>query len=660
MYHPVSASGLLFLNTSPNTHLLYIGSYDPAWVIISILLSILASYAALNAATRIEYQLDKSSKLIWAVVSAITLGFGVWGMHFIGMLALHLPCGIYYDPLTTLLSILPGMLASGIALGVVWNYGSNRVTPFVSSILLGAGIGTMHYTGMAAMRLEGFVGYDPLLFVVSIVVAVMFSYLALRVKNGLVCQNNHNNLLIAVILGLAVSAMHYTAMSASYFVRDEGNTVPGAVFSSDTIAVLIVLATVFLALSVSTLVSFSRSREVTKQLRDSEERWKFALEGSGDSVWDWNPQTDNILFTKRWQEIIGCDEHAIPKKGTAWVANAHPDDQALIWSAWENYMIGKQSSFKVEFRMPSADMPWKWILARGKLVSQDKEGKPLRVIGTLTDISETKSLQIQLSQAQKLEAIGQLASGIAHEINTPIQFIGDNLSALHDNFIDIKAYQQELTASADETVRVFVEGLQEKYDFEYILDDSPKAIQQAKDGIERVAEIVKAMKTFAHVDVSQSKQPINLHDALNNALIISRNTYKYHAEIETDFATDIDMIECYPNELNQVFLNLIVNAAHAIEEKHCGMGLIRLTTRKLDDSIEILIADNGAGISEENREKVFNLFFTTKEIGKGTGQGLSLSHSIIVDKHQGKLFFESAVGAGTVFHIQLPSQQNHA
>lgn len=638
--------------------MLYIGAYDPGWVVISILLSIFASYAALNAASRIEHQRDKLSRLAWTLISAITMGFGVWGMHFIGMLALHMPCGIYYDPLTTLLSLLPGILASGVALGLVWNHGGKRLSPFVGSNLLGAGIGAMHYAGMAAMRLEGYVAYDPLLFGLSIMVAITLSYLALRVKNELVCRNIHCNIWIAAIMGLAISGMHYIAMSAAYFVRDPGSTVPKSVFSPDTLAVLIALATIFLALTVSTLASASRNREVTKQLRDSEARWKFALEGSGDCVWDWNPQTDDIEFTHRWREIIGCDEHEVPKKGTAWVETCHPDDRAAVWSAWEHYMLGDQPSFTVEMRMPSADMPWKWILARGKLVSRDEAGKPLRVIGTLSDISATKNLQDQLNQAQKLEAIGQLASGVAHEINTPIQFIGDNLTALRDNFNDIIAYQQELRATAEDDCKHLLDSLGDKYDLAFILEDSPKAIEQSKDGIDRVAEIVKAMKTFAHVEAAAQSQRINLHEALNNALIISRNSYKYHAEVETDFSADVGTIECYPSELNQVFINLLVNAAHAIEEKRAGMGKIRVVTRKLDGWIEILIEDNGAGISEENRNKVFNLFFTTKGVGKGTGQGLSLSYSIIVDKHQGKLFFESAVGIGTTFHIQLPDSMN--
>ncbi len=278
----------------------------------------------------------------------------------------------------------------------------------------------------------------------------------------------------------------------------------------------------------------------------------------------------------------------------------------------------------------------------------------LQFFEVIDDIAESKSMQAQLAQAQKLEAIGQLAAGVAHEINTPIQYIGDNLSAVQGYMADIMAYQQSLSALADQHLKPQLDALASQHDLPFILEDAPKALQQAYEGVERVTEIVKAMKSFSHVEASQSKQAINLHEALNNTLIISRNNTKYIAEIETDYAADVGFIECYPSELNQVFLNLIINAAHAIEEKQAGMGKIRIVTRKLDDSVEILISDNGAGIPEQIREKVFNLFFTTKKVGKGTGQGLSLSHSIIVEKHQGKLFFESSPGIGTTFHVQLP------
>lgn len=274
--------------------------------------------------------------------------------------------------------------------------------------------------------------------------------------------------------------------------------------------------------------------------------------------------------------------------------------------------------------------------------------------GFIDDITETKMLATQLMQAQKLEAIGQLASGIAHEINTPIQYIGDNLSALQTNFSEIIACQIKLHEIAEPEFKAQLDQLIEQHDLEFILEDSPKAIKQAKEGVERVAEIVRAMKSFSHIDSSQSKQQADLHECLRNALTISRNSYKYIAEITTEFADDIRYIECFPSELNQVFLNLIINAAHAIEEKQNGVGLIKVKTRKLANMVEISIQDNGAGIDPAIQEKVFNIFFTTKEVGKGTGQGLSLSHSIVVERHHGKLFFESTQGMGTTFFIQLP------
>lgn len=274
--------------------------------------------------------------------------------------------------------------------------------------------------------------------------------------------------------------------------------------------------------------------------------------------------------------------------------------------------------------------------------------------GVIDDISDTKALHNQLIQAQKLEAIGQLASGVAHEINTPIQYIGDNLSALNQYIADLLAYQQGINQLIPDDLKPQLEKLAEDHDLAFILEDSPNAIRQSLEGVERVAEIVKAMKAFSHMETAQGRQAINLHEALNSALTICRNGYKHIAKVETDYADDIGVIECYANQLNQVFLNLIVNAAHAIEESQKEHGLIRIATRKRGDQVEIQIQDNGAGIPKPIQDKVFNLFFTTKPVGKGTGQGLSLAHSIIVEKHRGQLFFESEAGVGTTFHILLP------
>ncbi len=253
---------LEFLPVPPDASLIYEGSYNPTWVIISVLLAILASYAALSASNRIKSLHNTTSRLTWALISALTLGVGIWSMHFIGMLALNLPCVIEYDPFITLISIVPAILAGGVALGLAW-HGETRLSIGVRSVLLGAGIGTMHYTGMAAMRLDGFVRYDPSLFALSIFVAIALSYLALHVKDSL---KQPHDALAAVILGAAVSGMHYTAMTAAYFVRGDGAALPATVFTTNTLAIAVALTTAFLALGALALAAISRNREMTDQL----------------------------------------------------------------------------------------------------------------------------------------------------------------------------------------------------------------------------------------------------------------------------------------------------------------------------------------------------------------------------------------------------------
>ncbi len=276
--------------------------------------------------------------------------------------------------------------------------------------------------------------------------------------------------------------------------------------------------------------------------------------------------------------------------------------------------------------------------------------------GVIDDISEAKELAMQLSQSQKLEAVGQLASGIAHEINTPVQYIGDNLQALQTNFDDLQGF---IAKNKDSLSQCTIErqqqwkDLEQHFDIDFILQDTPLAIKQSLEGIEQVANIVNAMKVFSYangVDMSFA----NINNVLKNTLIICKNEYKYIADINTDFSEHLPEIPCYVDELNQVFLNLIVNAAHAIEEKNDTRGVITITTESMQDMLHVSIKDTGMGIPATIQDKVFNLFFTTKEVGKGSGQGLSIAYKIIVEKHHGKFYFDSVEGVGTTFHIELP------
>jgi diguanylate cyclase (GGDEF)-like protein/PAS domain S-box-containing protein len=379
---------LQFLSAPPDDSLLYIGIFDSSWIIISILLAIVASYAALNAVARAEQLHDTTSKLIWTLIGAFTLGTGVWAMHFIGMLALNLPCGIYYDPMITLISMIPGILASGVALGVGWHHGTKRLSPLLGSILLGAGIGTMHYTGMAAMRLDGFVRYDPSLFVLSIIVAIALSYLALRVKNGVVCLKTRCNILLAVIIGGAVSGMHYTAMSASYFVRGDVGILPSTLFTTTGLATIIAVTTAFLALAALALANISRNRQVSDKLRESEEILR-SITNNTETVIFLKDKSGRYLYVNRKYEhlfhvsneaIRGKTDHDIFPRGVA-------DD--LV----RNDLIIFQSEQpqEIEEQLPHDDGMHTYLSI--KFPIKNSSGEIYAVGGISTDITERKQAE---------------------------------------------------------------------------------------------------------------------------------------------------------------------------------------------------------------------------------------------------------------------------
>ncbi len=275
------------------------------------------------------------------------------------------------------------------------------------------------------------------------------------------------------------------------------------------------------------------------------------------------------------------------------------------------------------------------------------------------DLTESKRLQMDLQQAQKLEAVGRLAAGIAHEINTPIQFIGDNTRFLCDAFKDysrlLQAYRETVEAAHLESLVIQgLDKLAQELELDYLSEQIPRTLDRTIEGVQRVATIVRAMKEFAHPDQAEMIAS-DLNRAIQATLQVARNEYKYVAEVETDFGS-IPLVTCHAGDLNQVFLNIVVNAAHAMEDvaKTTGKkGKLRVRTAQEDGAVVVSIQDTGAGISEQIREKIFDPFFTTKPVGRGTGQGLSIARNI-VEKHRGSLTFETETGKGTTFFIRIP------
>jgi signal transduction histidine kinase len=273
-------------------------------------------------------------------------------------------------------------------------------------------------------------------------------------------------------------------------------------------------------------------------------------------------------------------------------------------------------------------------------------------------------MQRHLLQAQKLEAIGSLAGGIAHEINTPMQYVGDNVRFLGESIASMIGAVQAARALADlsrtqsnmaSAVAAFDLALGE-LDMTYLMAELPLAAAHSREGCDRVGDIVKAMKGFSHPGRSE-KQLVDLNAAVREVIIVCRSEWKYVATMDTNFEAAMPMVPCLPGELQQVVLNLIVNAAHAVAEARGDsgqLGAIAVSTRLDGGWAEIRVQDDGAGIPESIRAQVFDPFFTTKKAGSGTGQGLSIAHTTIVRKHEGTLTFESTTGHGTTFLIRLP------
>ncbi len=301
------------------------------------------------------------------------------------------------------------------------------------------------------------------------------------------------------------------------------------------------------------------------------------------------------------------------------------------------------------------------------VISEYRHNQQTSFSGMVRDLSRRKALETQLAHAQKMESVGQLAAGIAHELNTPIQFVGDNTRFLQTSIESIWEILNLLEEMLPECGKI--ESLSEsaakinatiaQSDIAFLKEEIPLAISQTLQGAETVSRIVRAMKVFSHPG-SEDLQEINLNDAIESTLTISRSEWKYCANVVTEFDQQLPAISCLPGELNQAFLNLIVNAAHAIAAKKLPeLGTITIRTTRVGDYVTIKISDTGTGIPAPIQNRIFDPFFTTKGVGKGTGQGLSICYQTIVEQHFGKLWFESTEGSGTDFYIELPINPRH-
>jgi len=397
-----------------------------------------------------------------------------------------------------------------------------------------------------------------------------------------------------------------------------------------------------------------RSR-ASSALRRAEERFRTIFQVAGSGMLQLDHDGRIVQANRAIQEIVGRSPAQLV--GRHLVELYDPEDAPAALAGFSALARGERDRDRLEVRYPRPDGSQGWLDVCTTAL-RDGQGRMRWAIVVAEETTQRKQVELEVRLGQKLEAVGRLAAGIAHEINTPVQFVGDNLRFLENAFADLRTlqldYQRTVAASADRLGPATVEELraaEAAADLGFLEEEVPGAIDQALAGVDRIATIVRAMKSFAHPPQRQ-RAAADLNQALRDTVMVARNQLEDVAEVELDLG-DLPPVVCQLGDLNQVFLNLLMNAVDAVAETG-RIGHITVRTRHLDDEVEVRIEDTGGGIPEAVRERVFDPFFTTKEVGRGTGQGLALAHAIVRDKHGGTLDFETEVGRGTAFTIRLP------
>lgn len=570
------------------------GTYDPLLVLLSLVIATLASYTALDLAAFISLLDNPKLKRAWLGGGAAAMGTGIWSMHFVGMLALSLPIPLGYALPDTVASLVIAVLVSYFALNIVTRARLSRRRLLAGGALMGAGIVGMHYTGMAAMRMAPGIRYDPVLFAASIGIAVIASTAALWMAQALrVQQARHATALrigAALIMGIAITGMHYTAMAAAHFAPDArcgaANGIDGP-WLATTIA-LFTTATLIVTLLVS---RFDARTTFLRGMTDTLER----------------------LVRVRTAEL----ETALRR---------YEQTTAMLQRTRENMATEIDERKATQIRLEQ---------------EKDEQRRLLRAL---------EETHVQLLQSEKLASIGQLAAGVAHEINNPVGFISANLNTLKTwvrSLLDVIAAHEAALPQLEPAQRDALAAMGRAADLDYVRDEIATLIDESIDGALRVRRIVQDLRDFSRPG-SGEWCVADIHAGLESTLNVVHNELKYKADIVREYG-DLPPVECLPSQLNQVFMNLLVNAAHAIPER----GVITIRTSSDDEQVSIAISDTGTGMTPDIVRRIFDPFFTTKPVGQGTGLGLSVSHGI-VERHRGAIDVTSELGRGTTFRIRLP------
>ena len=620
------------------------GTYDPILVTVSYLIAALAGYAFLGLARHSSRLPDSVNRALWVGGAAVTMGLGVWAMHFVGMLAYRLPIPVVYDAVVTAISALPAMLASGVVLVLISRPVVSPWRLLLGGTCLGAGIGTMHYTGMAAMRMDAIMRFDPALYAISIVVAIVLAVLALSTTLWTVrdrrteAVSKVRQVAGALLMGLAVTGMHYTAMSSTLIFPDPGpDRAVGALNPALFAAVVTTVAALVLLMAIAGMLFDQRLRSEVEQralarelLRNREERLQLIMDHVADGLITVNSDGEIQSFNPSAEQIFGYE--AAEVTGRSVTTLGFEGDRAAHEAALEKYLTTGVAELLPKGPVEVAGQHKDGSRVDVELVvTEAREGEKTVFIGSVRDITERRSTQAQLQQAQKMEAVGQLTGGIAHDFNNMLGIIIGNLELLKER-VGRDARAAYLANSA-------------------------------LDSALRATELVRQLLAFArrqslHPERRDAKQ------VLSGMMNLLETTLGERVTVQLDLDEGLWPIEVDLAHFESAILNLALNARDAMPDG--GTFTIEAANRTVNEDYRaaypdvaageylcLALSDTGVGMRPEDQLHAFEPFYTTKPAGAGSGLGLSMVFGFMKQSN-GHVTIYSELGCGTTVRLYLP------
>jgi NO-binding membrane sensor protein with MHYT domain/signal transduction histidine kinase len=614
-----------------------IGSYNYALVALSVLIATFASFAALDLAGRVTAA-GGWTRAVWLLGGAGAMGTGIWSMHYIGMLAFILPIPVAYHWPTVLLSLFAAILASVVTLGVVSRQKMGWLRALAGSVLMGGGIASMHYIGMAAMRLPAVCQFNSFLVVLSVVFAVLISLAALWItfhfrdeRTGI----GWEKLAGAAVMGAAIPVMHYTGMAAASFTPSGMPADLSHAVGISTLGTAGIAGITFMVLGLAVLTSWVDRRFVTQTLEAQEEKLQLseaylseAQRLSHTGSWGWRVSTGEIIWSEESFRIFQYDRTTKPTVELI-VQRVHPEDAALVKRTIESAAQGGED-FDHEYRLVMPDSSIKYVHVVAHALSE--ESGSIEFVGAVMDVTERTRAEEALRQAQadlahvnRVTTMGELTAALAHEVNQPIAAAVTNANTC-------------LRWLAGDTPN---------------LDEARAAATRIVNDGRRAAEIVSRIRLLFKKGTPE-QEPVDVNEIIREMIVLlGVEATRYSISVRTELAGDLPHAIGDRVQLQQVIMNLIMNSVDAMKNVD-GTRELSINSR-LAENAEILVSvsDSGVGLPPQQADRIFNAFFTTKL--NGTGMGLRISRSI-VESHGGRLWADSNSPRGASFHFTLPTK----